>query len=212
MMTQQNTTQQPSMLSFFKDLPNLCSLAGLLCAVLAIYHSILGHFVFGIIWILWAVVFDWADGIIARKISCRTEHQSAFGGQLDSLIDIISFGIFPAIFLLSYGEYSPWFIPGAFLVVAAAAMRLSYFNIFGLCDDNSYLGLALDNNAIILSAIFLLERFIPQPVFSILLYLLMVGLMIFNLAPIKTPKFAGKWFYGLILYAGIMTLIYGLML
>lgn len=211
-MTQHSETKQPSMLSFFKDLPNLCSLAGLLCAVLAIYNTILGQFPAGIIWILWAVLFDWADGIIARKIGGRTKHQSTFGGQLDSLIDIVSFGIFPAIFLLSYGQYSPWFVPGAFFVVAAAAMRLSYFNIFGLCDESTYLGLALDNNVIILSAVFLLESIISQAAFSILIYILMVVLLAFNLAPIKTPKFTGKWFYGLILYTVIMTVIYGLKL
>ncbi len=44
--------------------------------------------------ILWAVLFDWADGIFARKIKGRSDHQKAFGTQLDSLIDIFSFGVF----------------------------------------------------------------------------------------------------------------------
>jgi archaetidylserine synthase len=73
------------MLSFVKDLPNICSLAGLLCAVLGIYFSIVGNFPIAIIGVLWAVLFDWADGIIARQITGRTDHQRAFGGQLDSL-------------------------------------------------------------------------------------------------------------------------------
>jgi len=111
---------QPTMLSFARDLSNICSLAGLLCAVLGIYCAILGKFPVAIIGVLWAVLLDWADGIIARQITGRTDHHRAFGVQLDSLIDIVCFGVFPAIFLLSYGKFSPWFLPGAFLIVATS--------------------------------------------------------------------------------------------
>ena len=200
---------QPTMLSFARDLPNICSLAGLLCAVLGIYYAISGKFPVAIIGILWAVLFDWADGIIARKITGRTDHHRAFGGQLDSLIDIVSFGVFPAIFLLSYGKFSPWFLPGAFLMLSASAIRLSYFNIFGLNDDKTYIGLALDNNVLILAFVFLFESFINHTVFSIILYALSMLLLVFNLAPVPTPKFGGKWFYVLVLYTIVLTAIYG---
>jgi CDP-diacylglycerol--serine O-phosphatidyltransferase len=199
---------QPTMLSFARDLPNICSLAGLLCAVLGIYYAILGNFPVAIIGVLWAVVFDWADGIIARQITGRTDHHRAFGGQLDSLIDIVSFGVFPAVFLLSYGKFSPWFLPGAFLIVATSAIRLSYFNIFGLIDDKTYMGLALDNNVIILAFVFLFEGFFNHTVFSIIFYALWMVLLVFNLAPVRTPKFAGKWFYVLIIYTLVLTVIY----
>ncbi len=199
---------QPTMISFARDLPNICSLAGLLCAVLGIYYSILGNFPFAIIGVLWAVFFDWADGIIARKMTGRTDQDRSFGGQLDSLIDIISFGIFPAIFLLSYGKFSPWFLPGAFLIVATSAIRLSYFNIFGLNDDKTYMGLALDNNVIILAFVFLFEGFFDHTVFSIILYVLLMVFLVFNLAPVRTPKFAGKWFYVLMVYTLLLTVVY----
>ena len=199
------------MLSFARDLPNICSLAGLLCALLGIYFAILGNFRVAIIGIMWAVLFDWADGIVARQMKGRTDYHRAFGGQLDSLIDIVSFGVFPAVFLLSYGKFSPWFLPGAFLIVATSAIRLSYFNIFGLVDDKTYLGLALDNNVIILAFVFLFEGFINYTIFSIIIYALLMVLLIFNLAPVRTPKFSGKWFYVLIVYTLILTIIYGWM-
>lgn len=202
-------TDQPTMLSFARDFPNICSLAGLLCAVLGIYYAILGNFPVAIIGVLWAVLFDWADGIIARQMTGRTDHHRAFGGQLDSLIDIVSFGVFPAIFLLCYGKFSPWFLPGAFLIVATSAIRLSYFNIFGLIDDKTYMGLALDNNVIILAFVFLFEGFINHTVFSIILYALLMVFLVLNLAPVRTPKFAGKWFYVLIIYTLVLTVIYG---
>jgi archaetidylserine synthase len=199
---------QPTMLSFARDLPNICSLAGLLCAVFGIYYSILGNFPLALIGVLWAVLFDWADGIIARQMTGRTDHDRTFGGQLDSLIDIISFGIFPAIFLLSYGKFSPWFLPGAFFIVATSAIRLSYFNIFGLNDDKTYMGLALDNNVIILAFVFLFEGFFDYTVFSIIFYVLLMVFLVFNLAPVRTPKFDGKWFYVLIGYTLVLTVLY----
>ncbi len=199
------------MLSFARDLPNICSLAGLFCAVLGIYFAILGRFPLAMIGVLWAVLFDWGDGIIARKMKGRTEGKRSFGGQLDSLIDIVSFGVFPAVFLLSYGHFNPWFLPGAFLVVAGGAIRLSYFNVFGLLDDKTYLGLALDNNIIILAFVFLFEPLFSHAVFLLILHALLMGLLVFNLAPIRTPKFAGKWFYALIVYTLILTVIYGWM-
>ena len=202
---------QPTMLSFAGDLPNICSLAGLLCAVLGIYYAILGKFPVAIIGVLWAVLFDWADGIIARQMTGRTDHHRAFGGQLDSLIDIVSFGVFPAVFLLSYGKFSPWFLPGAFLIVATSAIRLSYFNIFGMIDDKTYMGLALDNNVLILAFVFLFEGFINHTVFSIILYALLMVFLVLNLAPVRTPKFSGKWFYALMAYTLVLTVIYGWM-
>ncbi len=210
-MTDPNPTPHaPTMLYFARDLPNICSLAGLLCAVLGIYYAILGIFSLAIIGILWAVLFDWADGIIARQIKGRTDNHRAIGGQLDSLIDIVSFGVFPAIFLLSYGKFSLWFLPGAFLIVAVSAIRLSYFNVFGLIDDKTYRGLALDNNIIIFSFVFLFEGFFTYKIFSIIIYALLMILLVFNLAPVRTPKFAGKWFYVLIVYTLALTVIYGL--
>ncbi len=202
-------SHQPTILSFAGDLPNICSLIGLLCAVLGIYYAILGNFPAAIIGMLWAVFFDWSDGIIARRMTGRTDKDRAFGGQLDSLIDIVSFGIFPAVLLLSYGEFSLWFVPGAFTIVAACAIRLSYFNVFGLLDDSTYLGLAVDNNGIILAFVFLFEVFFSETIFSVILYTTCMCIAALNVASIRTPKFTGKWVYVLSVYTLGLTIIYG---
>ena len=204
-----NNKPQPGMLTFAKDLPNICSLVGLLSAILGIYFAIKGNFQLAVIGVLWAVLFDWYDGIIARKMKGRTKVQGEFGGQLDSMIDIVSFGILPAILLLSYGNYSVWFIPGAFVIVATAAIRLSYFNVYGLIDSNTYKGLALDNNVLILAFVFLFERFFEHSTFSIVIYILLMMLSIFNLSSIPTPKFGGKWIYALVIYVLVLTSIFG---
>jgi len=199
-----------SMISLALDPPNIVSLVGLLCAVTAIYAAILGAFSLAIVGILWAVVFDWADGIVARSMKNRSDDQKALGANLDSLIDIVSFGVFPAVFLLAYGSFSAWFLPGAFLLVAVAAIRLSYFNVFGLVDNHTYQGLALDNNIIVLALFFLSERFFDRSVFSGILYAGFMIMAVFNIAPIRTPKFSGKWFYVLIILTLAFSIVYGL--
>lgn len=203
-------SHQTSMLWFTKDLPNICSLAGLLCALLGIYFIILQNFSIAIIAMIWAVLFDWGDGIIARNMKGRTKKQGEFGGQLDSLIDMVSFGICPAIFLLSYGQFNAWYLPGAFVIVATSAVRLSYFNIFGLVDSSTYKGLALDNNIILFAFIFLFEQFFSPGLFSIILYAMFMIMAGFNLSSIRTPKFSGAWFYVLIGYTMVMTFVYSL--
>jgi len=207
--SQSKPSNQTGMLWFAKDLPNICSLAGLLCALLGIYFAVLKNFPAAIIGMIWAVLFDWGDGIIARKMKGRTDEQRNFGAQLDSLIDMVSFGICPAVFLLSYGGFSTWFLPGAFVIVATGAIRLSYFNIFGLVDSTTYKGLALDNNVIVFAFIFLFEPLFSTATFSILLYMMFMIMAGFNLSPLRTPKFAGKWFYVLIVYTLVLTVIYG---
>lgn len=202
----------PTILSFVKDLPNLCSLTGLFCAVLAIYFAILGVFSAAMIGLIWAVFFDWCDGIIAKRMKGRTQEQRSFGGQLDSLIDIVSFGVLPAVLLLSYGAYSPWFLPGAYLIVAAIAIRLSYFNVFGLNDDSTYMGLAADNNGILFSLVFLLDGLISKTSFSVILYIVCLSIAALNVAPIRTPKLSGRWFYVLIVLVLGLTAVYGLKL
>ena len=184
--------QQPTILSYVKDLPNLLSLAGLACTLLAIYYAIEGVYALSMIGMVWAVAFDWADGLVARRLKGRTPTDAQFGGQLDVLIDIVSYGVTPAILLLSYGKFEPIFLIGAFIMVAAAAIRLSYFSTYGLAGGTKYTGLALDNNSLILVSVFLLEAFVSNETFTIILYLSGVGLAILNVSEIKTPKLSGN--------------------
>jgi phosphatidylserine synthase len=204
-------SQPTSILSYVRDLPNLCSLAGLACTTLAIYYSILGVYSAAMIGMIWAVAFDWGDGLIARQMKGRTGDDRTFGGQLDVLIDIVSYGVTPAILLLSYGKFEPVFLLGAFLMVAGSALRLSYFSTFGLAGGTKYTGLALDNNNIILVFLFLFEGFFNEGAFTVILYASCLGLTALNVSQIKTPKLSGNPINVLILaaYTLGMTVIYG---
>ena len=206
--------KQSTILSYVKDIPNLLSLSGLACTVLAIYFSITGLYAAAMIGMVWAVGFDWADGLVARKLKGRTSTDAKFGGQLDVLIDIVSYGVTPAILLLSFGNFEPVFLIGAFVMIAAAAIRLSYFSTYGLAGGTKYTGLALDNNSLILVSVFLLNGVISHDIFTIILYVSGVTLAILNVSEIKTPKLSGnpRNVYLLGAYTLSITTIYGLQL
>ena len=200
------------MLSFARDLPNVCSLAGLLAALLGLYFAIRGVYPAALTALLWAVVFDWSDGLIARRMKGRTADQRAFGAQLDSLIDVVSFSVAPALLLLSVGDFSPWYVPGAFVILATGVIRLSYFNVFGLLDDSTYRGLPLDTNVIVLALLFVFEPLVGVTTFAIVLYVALMLLAALNVAPIATPKLGGRWYYAVILYALVLSGVYALQL
>ncbi|MFK7828835.1 MAG: phosphatidylcholine/phosphatidylserine synthase [Congregibacter sp.] len=200
---------QPIIISYLRDPANLCSLAGLASTMFAINLSILGIFYAAMIGMTWAVAFDWADGLIARRMQGRSSSDQTFGMQLDALIDVVNYGVAPAILLLSYGKYEAWFLPGAFIIVAASAIRLSYFNTFGLSDDTKYTGLALDNNKVFVF-LFLFEPAFSEGLFSMVLYLSAVTRAGLNVSQIKTPKNSGniKKVYLLTFYTLGITAIY----
>ena len=128
------------------------------------------------------------------------------------MIDIVSYGVTPAILLLSYGGFEPLFLVGAFLMMAGAAIRLSYFSTFGLVGGKHYTGLALDNNSIILVFIVLFAGFFSQETFSYILYASCLILTFLNVSQIKTPKLSGapRNVYILAGYTLGVTAIYGL--
>jgi phosphatidylserine synthase len=160
---------------------------------------------------IWAVGFDWADGLIARRMKGRTGDDRTFGGQLDLLIDIVSYGVTPAILILSYADFNAAFLPVVFVTLVFGAIRLSYFSTFGLSGDAKYTGLAIDNNSIILVFIFMFSGYFERPTFAIILALSAFSLAILNVSQIKTPKLSGNPVNVAVLaiYTAGVTLFYG---
>lgn len=198
-----------SILAFAVDRANLLTLSGLLCGLLGIYFAIKGIFAAAIIAMLWAAFFDWFDGPIARRIQGRNAEDRAFGAQLDSLVDIVSSAVCPAVVLLSLGEFSPWFFPGAFALVVAGVLRLSYFNVFGLGEDGAYSGLPVDHNILVFALVFVLHGWVGNETFAAIVYVVTVGLAGLNVASFRMPKAAGGWYVAFAGFVVGLTILYG---
>jgi CDP-diacylglycerol--serine O-phosphatidyltransferase len=108
-------------------LPSLFTVANLFCGYACIVHSTRGDFETAAVFIGIAMVLDTLDGFFARL----TNSSTAFGVELDSLADVISFGLAPAILAFTWGLWPLKRVGWAagFIYVTATAMRLARFNI-----------------------------------------------------------------------------------
>ncbi len=199
---------RPTILSFVTDIPNLVTLLGSSGGVLGIYFALLGNFPAAMIAMLWAVLCDWYDGPAARRIKGRSETVKLYGARLDSLVDIVSLAICPAMILLSYGEFSPWFFPGALAIVMAGVVRLAYFDTFGVDRDGTIAGLSLDITALVVALLFVLDGVLSHDAFAALLYATIVTLAFLHVAPIRKRKMTGTWYAVITAYVLILTAVY----
>lgn len=131
--------------------PNMITTAALLSGFYSIIASTGGQFEKAVFAIFLAALFDGLDGRVARW----TNAQSAFGEQFDSLSDMLSFGVAPAILAYSW-ILSPLGRIGlacAFVYTACAAFRLARFNVqIGVVDKRYFIGLASPLAALILAS------------------------------------------------------------
>jgi len=122
-------------------LPSMFTMANMFCGYACIVHSMRGELKSAALFIGFAFVLDALDGRIARM----TGTTSAFGLEFDSLADVVSFGVAPAILSFQWGLQPLGRIGWAagFLFVAAAAVRLARFNIqsSGSQDKRYFVGL-----------------------------------------------------------------------
>jgi CDP-diacylglycerol--serine O-phosphatidyltransferase len=117
-------------------LPNLFTLAALFGGFYAIVMAINGRFDLAAIGIFCAMVLDSLDGRVARM----TNTQSAFGEQMDSLSDMVSFGAAPALiaYVWALQGLGRWGWVAAFVYCACAALRLARFNVNTAVVDKRY--------------------------------------------------------------------------
>ena len=121
-------------------LPNLFTLAALFGGFYAIVMAMNGRFDYAAVGVFCAMVLDSLDGRVARM----TNTQSAFGEQMDSLSDMVSFGVAPALIAYEWAlsGLGRWGWIAAFVYCSCAALRLARFNVnTGTVDKRWFQGL-----------------------------------------------------------------------
>jgi len=133
------------MKSITKNIPNAITCLNLFAGCLACVMAFRGEFVFASYFVIAAAIFDFLDGFAARLLKAY----SPLGKELDSLADLVSFGMAPAFmifsFLLQHVDIC-WAI-SAFLIPVFSALRLAKFNIDER-QSSSFIGLPTPANAI----------------------------------------------------------------
>ena len=101
---------------------------GVFISVIGMNLALLNKFNLAIICLIIAGICDLFDGVVARKCK-RNEQEKEFGVQIDSLADIVDFGLFPIIIGISLGYEKIFLIPIEFFYLICQIARLAYFNI-----------------------------------------------------------------------------------
>jgi len=121
-------------------LPNLLTTGALFCGFYAVLSGFSGEYEWAAMAIFAAMIFDGLDGRVARM----TNTQSDFGVQYDSLSDMVSFGVAPAVVAYGWGLTSlgKLGLAAAFVYASCAALRLARFNVQAeLSDNKNFTGL-----------------------------------------------------------------------
>ena len=199
-------------MSIKRHIPNAITCLNLFFGCIAVLFALKGWLLFAVMLVVVAAVFDFCDGLAARLLKAY----SPLGKELDSLADLVSFGLAPAAMMhfafaqilspnISYGADSlPWellsFFP--FIMVVASALRLAKFNI-DTRQSEQFIGLPTPANALFISSLLLCVTATPTltpiwetpytiPAISLFVsYLMVSNLPMFSLK-IKTLTWRGN--------------------
>jgi len=191
-----------------RQIPNFITSMNLVSGSVAIIFAIDGHLVWAAIFICAAAIFDFLDGFAARALKAYSE----IGKELDSLADVVSFGVAPGAILFTllelslFGKNDPiheisgkWFewliLFSAFLLPVFGAIRLARFNT-NTSDENFFRGLPIPANGIFWAAMGLM---LQSPKYADLLpmvyttkNLVILGVFMSGMMVIHMPMFSMK--------------------
>ena len=187
-------------------IPNSCTSMNLVCGTMSILMATHGEFLAASWLILIANIFDILDGRLARLTSV----ESLFGAELDSLCDLVSFGVAPAFLVYTrYFKEEEISVIGMFvavLFVLCGALRLARFNVTPHSHKDVFEGMPIPGGAGILATMVIFEMlyfsFLRIPKFVVAIIVVVTAfLMVSKIeypAMKKTPKTSKKRIFGVI--------------
>tara|TARA_X000001036_G_scaffold439855_1_gene492723 strand:+ start:4012 stop:4683 length:672 start_codon:yes stop_codon:yes gene_type:complete len=169
-------------------MPNFLTALNLLMGVLGIINIFEGNYQHTIYFIMAAGIFDFLDGFTAKLLHVT----SSFGKELDSLADMVTFGILPTLFLFKWTsiihDNSYWLAYSTTIIPVFAAFRLAKFNLNPTQSDG-FIGLPTPAAAL-LSVTIVETSFLVSWIYFIPIYSLIVSLLM--IAPVKMLSFKFK--------------------
>ncbi|MDR0900855.1 MAG: archaetidylserine synthase, partial [Methanobrevibacter sp.] len=187
----------------FLAVPDLISLLNLTFGFLAILMALNEEIAISAMFIIVALIFDSVDGWVARKLSRNDEY--GFGKNIDSLADIVSFGIAPGVLLYALGnsyslEISYLSAIIALFIAISGVLRLTRFNV--ICDKiefEGFVGVPIPATGLLIATLFL------SGFFNI--YLAMILMVIFGFLMISTVKYKKTNNMAILAIAGLLVIL-----
>lgn len=184
-----------------KEIPNLLTLGNLLAGCIGLYYVMQGNLLFASYCIFISLLCDFLDGFLARLLHAYSE----LGKELDSLADLVSFGVLPSFILFAlveqscgsqcsvgiFGFYKPFMV---FSLTLMSAYRLAKFNIDTRQSD-SFIGVPTPANGLLIASLPLILQF--QPAYSayilsfqgLLIYSVLMSYLLVSELPLMAFKF-----------------------
>lgn len=169
------------MKKYFSWLPNAITCMNLVSGCVALVLAFNGQYGYASIAICAAAVFDFLDGAVARAIGAYSE----IGAELDSLSDLVSFGVAPA--LMVYCQLPAPYNLAAVAIPVCGALRLAKFNV-DTRQTSSFIGLPIPANALFWIGASAFWTQYPQSVDPIVWTIVVLAVALSMLAPVNLPS------------------------
>lgn len=194
--------------------PNLLTTGNLFCGFFSIIRAINGDYVTAAWAILFAGVFDFLDGLVARI----TKGQSEFGLEYDSLVDLCSFGLAPALLIYMWVLFQfkriGWTV--AFLFFACGALRLARYNVqVANVEKKGFQGLPIPGAAYTLAGYVIFHHHVfgatvPES-YLLLIFTFLLALLMVSSIPYRSFKVLDlnrrASFFLLVLFVGVLFIL-----
>ena len=200
----------------FYDYTVVVTYISLISSIMGMFFAIDGKLPLAVFCLAFSGLCDMFDGKIARTKKNRTDDEKAFGIQIDSLCDIVCFGIFPIILGYQLGMCKIYSLMILAFYGVAGVIRLAYFNVMeekrqSETSENRkyYQGLPITSMSIALPIMFALKSFIGKEFFLALhVLVLAVGLLFITNFKLRKPKNATLTILVFIVAAAVLRMLH----
>lgn len=178
----------------FYDYTVILTYGGLLLSLMGILQAMNGAFIPALLCMGGALVCDTLDGKVARSKRNRTRQESLFGVQIDSLCDVISFGVFPGVMCYCLGLRNWYDLLAIGFYCLCCVIRLGYFNVLATEAEPGakavFHGLPVVFFAVLFPAVYMTHLWLPEPAFMWVLRLMVpvMGILYILDFQLKKPR------------------------
>ena len=179
----------------FYDYTVVLTYLSLISSIFGMTRAIHGDYKLAVLCLAFSGICDAFDGRVARTKKNRTEDEKNFGIQLDSLCDVVCFGVFPALICYLLGVRGVLGVTLVFFYCLCAVARLAFFNVLEAKRqqleggaNKTYRGLPVTSIAFILPLTFWLQFLLPEFAFFVLLHVVLLAVGILFILDFRMPK------------------------
>mgnify|MGYP005913339753 CR=1 FL=1 len=197
----------------FYDYTVILTYVSLASSVIGMTQAIHGRFKVAVVLLAFSGLCDMFDGKIARTKKNRSDDAKAFGIQIDSLCDVVCFGAFPALICYLLGVRGFLGMTVIALYCVSSVIRLAFFNVMEMNNaliteegEKFYRGLPITSMAVALPLVFMIQFFVPDRVFVVCLYLLLLVVGLLFIVDFRFRKPTNKELAVLVAVVGVAVL------